>query len=355
MRHDICMNPECPICHNIKATTESGNGDYWDVICPRCGSFSISGSLFATVPAHLASLGLEAIAKVSFSLRELSENGEKPFLKGNQVELIVSNRILPDLNEQGDRLVKYAGKHFRPGVSHPIRLDEATGCIGAVDINGTIFVIDFLAADGYFEKNMSTTQEGSVFVMLTKKGWDKYQELVGPPIPIQKTPLYPQVSRKINDFFITLDREKITPWIFLNTGKPLNLVGLRGEKISYEGVAFEGSPRDVFWQFIPPFLSDFIAEMVEYVFKECKENGVEPEEYLDELALLLKEVSEKIYNRMAEIERSLRGKGNPATVALQDTTPYLESASALILMNILMVRIDFIRQELKQTFQCRCQ
>ena len=61
------------------------------------------------------------------------------------------------------------------------------------------------------------------------------------------TLLYPTFQKRINDSFESLIKNQVTPWAFLNSGKPMRVQTLDKRQISYEGIGFEGSPEHVFW------------------------------------------------------------------------------------------------------------
>jgi len=88
-----------------------------------------------------------------------------------------------------------------------------------------------------------------------------------------------------------------------------------GREIAYQGVKFEGSPRQVFWgRYIEPFLEDLVHRMVEETLRLAaarKQNAQQP---LAEVGNLLKSVAQRAYRRMADIDQRLRGEGFPNRV-----------------------------------------
>lgn len=136
-----------------------------------------------------------------------------------------------------------------------------------------------------------------------------------------KTPLYEKTKLKVDDFYVDIDRNKLTPWAFLNSGKPFEVKDYYGKSISYEGVRFEGSPRTVFWgNFIEPFLEHGIINILEQVANEAKENSLAPEPCINEAVGFLDGCISKVYNRMAKIDQNLRGKGYPKSVNRKDVS-----------------------------------
>lgn len=101
--------------------------------------------------------------------------------------------------------------------------------------------------------------------------------------------------------------------------RELKIEGCRGEQIHYSGIEFSGSPRQVFWTFIRPCLEDVVGA----VLAEAEEAGKKytPEmarQGMDESAVLLKAFVAKVYTRMADIDRRLRGRGDPKSVEPYD-------------------------------------
>jgi len=74
---------------------------------------------------------------------------------------------------------------------------------------------------------------------------------------MNRSPAYSFIRERIELEFQKLEKDKVTPWAFLLSGKGLKLTDFFGKEVSYAGVGveFEGSPRTVFWKgFIQPFL-----------------------------------------------------------------------------------------------------
>jgi hypothetical protein len=136
-----------------------------------------------------------------------------------------------------------------------------------------------------------------------------------------KTPLYEKTKQKIEDFYIDIDRNKLTPWSFLRTGKMREIKDYYDRSIRYQGVEFEGSPRIVFWEgFIEPFLEHGIIDILEQVSEEAQRKNLDPEACINEAVSLLYGRISKVYSRMAEIDQKLRGKGYPNKVKRRDVS-----------------------------------
>ena len=133
------------------------------------------------------------------------------------------------------------------------------------------------------------------------------------------TPLYPILSKYIEDEWVRLERNQITPWAFMNAGPPFRCKDFYGKEIAYQGGGFEGSPRDVFWsRYIEPFLEDITERTVQEIINLAKDKQQEANELLTEVSALLKSLTRRAYDRMATIEQRLLGKGFPEKITLRN-------------------------------------
>lgn len=72
----------------------------------------------------------------------------------------------------------------------------------------------------------------------------------------------------------------------------------------------------VFWgdNFIPPIIENAIVKAFDQTIEECRKNNIDPKPYVYETNSILAGLIGNVYNRMADIDRKLRGKGNPKNV-----------------------------------------
>ena len=145
------------------------------------------------------------------------------------------------------------------------------------------------------------------------------------------SPLHPLMTKLIDDEWVRLDRNQITPWAFMTAGPPFRIKDFYGKKIAYQGIGFEGSPRDIFWgRYIEPFLEDSADRLIKETLKLCEEKQHAPKEPLAELGGLLKSLAHRAYDRMAEIDQRLRGKGYPESVGRKQTEQEFARMEAFI-------------------------
>ena len=132
------------------------------------------------------------------------------------------------------------------------------------------------------------------------------------------TPLYPTFRKRVDDAFEQLIKQQVTPWSFMTAGPPFRIKSFDGREIAYQGIEFQGSPRVVFWsRYIEPFLEQLCISEIEAAVSMAREKGVDASLLLPELQRLLSAGFRRVYERMADVDRSLRGKGYPNSVALR--------------------------------------
>lgn len=137
-----------------------------------------------------------------------------------------------------------------------------------------------------------------------------------------RTQLYARTKKRINDLYNEIYNEKLKPWVFINTGKPLRVEKHDGTLIQYQGCAFGTTESAVFWgdNFIPPIIENAIVKAFDQTIEECRKNNKDPKEYIDEANRLLNGFIFRVYNRMADIDQRLQGKGYPKNVQRKDVS-----------------------------------
>lgn len=145
------------------------------------------------------------------------------------------------------------------------------------------------------------------------------------------SPLYLLIERHVEDAWVRLEREQITPWVFMTAGPLFEIRDFYGNQISYQGIEFEGSPRHVFWgRYIEPFLEDLVDRVVKQTLQLAAEKRQDGRVALPEVAGLLKAVIRRTYSRMADIDRRLRGKGFPENVTLRNIASEVGQMESLV-------------------------
>ncbi len=147
----------------------------------------------------------------------------------------------------------------------------------------------------------------------------------------ERTDLYPKTQKLISDLHESLETKKIIPWAFLLTSTGLKITRLDGRQISYSGIKFSGSPEQVFWtRFIEPFLEDGIINILDTIAEDCLQGSLDPTPHLEEAVGLYKIMTIKVYRRMVQIDRNLRGEGFPEKATPKDANSKIASMERFI-------------------------
>lgn len=130
---------------------------------------------------------------------------------------------------------------------------------------------------------------------------------------------YPEITFAVENKFKKLNRDKLAPWVFLNAGNTVSIVDFYGHTIRYQGVRFEGSPREVFWGgFIEPFLEDIFVWAFELALDYAKKRDSDSRKLILYTRECLMNGVNLIYKGMQKIDRNLRGNGFPDKITPRD-------------------------------------
>jgi len=137
----------------------------------------------------------------------------------------------------------------------------------------------------------------------------------------ENSPLLPVTRQRLVKLCETLKRDKLTPWLWFNS-RGVKVIHFDGATISMSGTPYGQSQALAFFSFIEPFLQDAIVKTLDETLETCRARGLKPEEpYIRETAMLLDGyLIDPIYRYMADIDRRIRGNGNPKSVARKDVT-----------------------------------
>jgi hypothetical protein len=145
-----------------------------------------------------------------------------------------------------------------------------------------------------------------------------------------QTDLYSHTRKRITDFARFLEDEKITPWVFLHT-RGVRVSRADGKEISISGVLFEGSPREVFWNnYIEIFLEDEFVSIPKETIAWVKDDRNDPMPFIFEAGELYKILIHKIYNVMADVDRTLRGRGYPNKIDSKNVNDKITAMNAYV-------------------------
>jgi hypothetical protein len=149
------------------------------------------------------------------------------------------------------------------------------------------------------------------------------------------TPLYPTFQKRVGDAVDLLIKQQITPWMFMHSGHPLRVKRFDGGEISYGGIRFGGSSRDVFWgRYIEPFLEDLCVSEIGAAVTMATERNVDGKALLGELQVLLRAGFQRVYGEMAEVDQRLLGSGRPETIVERRIEPEITNMNTFLAVRI---------------------
>ncbi|HBJ83064.1 MAG TPA: hypothetical protein DDZ88_04155 [Verrucomicrobiales bacterium] len=133
--------------------------------------------------------------------------------------------------------------------------------------------------------------------------------------PQSQSPAYDLIREHAQERYDRFIQDAITPWAFFNTTHGISIDLPNGRTIRYSGIEFSGSARQVFWETFPEScIREITKTFFEWTRKLCAERKLSPILPLKETAMFLEGGLTRCLDRMAEIDRKLRGKGSPNSV-----------------------------------------
>lgn len=155
------MTATCPVCDSplISSEDNPGGRDATAYSCPRCGTFKLTGTLFATLP-HLRSTDPDSVAKLSHTIRRAQEQGDPVMLNSYTAEAALKHP-LPRPREQADLLIRWLAQNVPgPGETVWIKFGTHGSIIGAKSPAGFELVLDHLFSNGLLTGHQSKTLQG---------------------------------------------------------------------------------------------------------------------------------------------------------------------------------------------------
>lgn len=144
------------------------------------------------------------------------------------------------------------------------------------------------------------------------------------------SPLLKRTYKAVQDIDQKLTK-LIHRWRFLKAGPPMKVMAYDGSEICYQGVAFKGSPAQVFWNgFIEPYIENNSINILEQTSALAIECQFPVEESIEEAKSLLLVMVRRIYHEMSETDQLLRGDGFKFPEK-KDVSEHIESMSQKII------------------------
>jgi hypothetical protein len=156
----------------------------------------------------------------------------------------------------------------------------------------------------------------------------KKEILAVPGMP--PSPLFKRTYKAVQDIDEELTK-LIRRWRFLHAGPPMKVTAYDGTEICYQGVAFKGSPVQVFWNgFIEPYIENYSINVFEQTSALAIECQYSTEKSIEEAKILLLVMIRRLYHEMAETDKILRGDGF-SFPQKKDVSGHIESMSQKII------------------------
>lgn len=141
---------------------------------------------------------------------------------------------------------------------------------------------------------------------------------------------------EVNDGTNRVIRNYVDPWLHFGS-KGVDVPRVDGRRISFSGLAYEGSPQTAFWDagYIDRHVITFIDDIVTAVVGDAREKGYDTGVALADLKGMLRGAIHKIFDRMAVVDQRLRGRGFPGNLSKRSVQSRVE-----LLWEALAQRID---------------
>ena len=165
---------KCPICgldvgEASPALLRSSATHYR---CSRCGSFALTGSAEAELPALLGG-DSEAAALLSHLVRRLGRQQGVPVLSSSDLRALLAENEPPSPAQQVHNVVLWLGENTSPGEMVQLTPGTHRAVAGAVSDQNFLWLLRYLVNRGLFEATMTT---GGAAGTLSFGGWELLAE-----------------------------------------------------------------------------------------------------------------------------------------------------------------------------------
>ncbi len=169
---------QCLICSSaLKNSHAQGNRYFFE--CPRCGSYSMSSTVQATITGHLEKVS-EGPARLSHALYRMTKQQQWALLTSEVLQNILDNTELPRPQEQLENLILWLGES-QPNMGASVRVEDyAIAAVGAVDERSLGFLLNQAKDAGLLSGGCAYSIDKSIVFyaqQLTFSGWQLFEEL----------------------------------------------------------------------------------------------------------------------------------------------------------------------------------
>lgn len=147
------------------------------------------------------------------------------------------------------------------------------------------------------------------------------------------TPVAARLHHMIEERYVEIDRDKLTRFLMARSSqKDLEIFDCRGKRIGAGiGCEFTGQLREIFWSFIRPCIDDTVQKCCDELEKAFDDYTPEQRAHTVEyLTASLQGFANRMYGRMIDLDRRMRGKGFPDSVQPYDPSREVAEAHAII-------------------------
>lgn len=170
---------KCPVCdRQVERLEHDPDKDAFQIDCPHCGNFALSGSFMAELPSFLKQQ--DAQPKLSHALRRSQESSVRPLFDTYAAEAALK-QPLPRPREQADYLVRWLAANCPgPGETEFVNYEVNGAIIGAKSAAGFELIIDHLFDTGLVigGKSGALGCDDWAQAALSFAGWEHYENLL---------------------------------------------------------------------------------------------------------------------------------------------------------------------------------
>lgn len=132
------------------------------------------------------------------------------------------------------------------------------------------------------------------------------------------SPIYALIKAEVDREGNAFLKQKIDPWLFFNV-KGVNIEKSDGSQINISGFEFSGSARLVFWD---GFVDEELTALALSLFEDARTKAIEHDVPIESSILACNDCLSglvlRVFERMADIDQRLRGKGYPNSVSKEN-------------------------------------
>jgi hypothetical protein len=173
-----------------------------------------------------------------------------------------------------------------------------------------IFTLLLLLSIGYVWAEIETKEEGSNLMVRDHKK-EAIEKIAGG--------IRAKMCDGISGEYKRLIKKQVDPWIFYNS-KGVHVKKFGDGNISMSGIEYKDQSKAVFFSHIEPYIEDVVKRMIEGTIELAKSKKVPMSTVLGSTKANLSCGIDTVYHKMQNIDRRLRGGGDPESVPMRDVS-----------------------------------